>query len=174
GAVQNAEGRMDRLKLDGWCERAILGLIVSILGFSALATGCVRPEDFVVVQWLSVIVLVLWLCRFWLNPKHRLLWPPLCWAMLAFMAYAVIRYLTADVEYLARQEVIKVLTYCFLLFAVITNLHRLETTQTIATIVLGLGTFIALYAVYQFLSGSDQVWHFVRADIYGRRGSGTF
>src|SRR2546421_311389 len=77
---------MDRLKLDGWCEKAILGLVVAIVGFSALATGAVRPQDFVVVH----------------------------------------------------------------------------------------GVFIALYAIYQFLSGSDHVWSFVRAEIYGRRGSGSF
>ena len=165
---------MDRLKLDGWCEKAIVGLVVVIIGFSALATGAVGPQEFSVVQWLTVLLLVLWLCRFWLNPKHRLLWSPLCWAMLAFMAYAVIRYLSADVEYLARQEMIKVLIYGFLLFAVITNLHRLETTQLIAIIVIGLGAFISLYAIYQFLSGSDHVWNFVRAEGYGRRGSGSF
>src|SRR5436190_13601889 len=165
---------MDRLRLDGWCEKGILGLVLAILGFSALATGCVRPEDFVVVQWLMVGVLGLWLCRFWLNPKHRLLWSPMCWTVLAFMIYAVIRYLSADVEYLAREEMIKVLFYGFLLFAIITNLHRLESTHLIAVTLLGLGTFIALYAVYQFLSGSDYVWNFVRSEGYGRRGSGTF
>src|SRR5438552_3553730 len=65
---------MDQLKLDGWCEKAILGLVIAILTFSVLATGCVRPQDFVVIQWLTVSLLALWWCRFWLNPKHRLLW----------------------------------------------------------------------------------------------------
>src|SRR5215216_5536030 len=154
---------MDRLKLDDWCEKGILGLVLAILGFSALATGCVRPQDFVVIQWMIVLVLALWLCRFYLNPKHRLLWSPLCWAALAFMIYALIRYLTADVEYLARQEFIKVLLYGLLLFAIITNLHRLEATQIVTIFVLILGAIISLYAVYQFLTGSDHVWHFVRA-----------
>src|SRR5258706_4176460 len=110
---------MDRLKLDGWCEKGIVGLVLAILIFSPLATGCVRPQDFVVVQWLTLGVLFLWLCRFWLNPKHRLLWAPICWAVLAFMIYAVVRYLFSDVEHLARQEAIKGLIYRFLLFAII-------------------------------------------------------
>ena len=48
---------MDRLKLDSWCEKAILGLILGILGYSAIATGCVRPQDFVVIQWLTVALM---------------------------------------------------------------------------------------------------------------------
>ena len=32
---------MDRLKLDDWCEKAILGIILAILAYSAIATGCV-------------------------------------------------------------------------------------------------------------------------------------
>src|SRR5258706_4195506 len=165
---------MDRLKLDGWCEKGILGLVLAILGFSALATGCVRPQDFLIVQWLTVILLIIWFCRFWLNPKHRLLWSPVCWAVMAFMIYAVVRYFLSDVEYLARQEVIKVLIYGFLLFAIITNLHRLEYTQIVAVTLLTLGMLISLYALYQFLSGSDHVWNFIRPEGYRRRGSGTF
>ena len=165
---------MDRLKLDGWCEKGILGLVLAILIFSPLATGCVRPQDFIIIQWFALALLVLWFCRFWLNPKHRLLWGPVCWAALAFMIYALIRYFLSDVEYVARQEVIRVITYGFFLFAIITNLHRLELTQIVAITLLILGTLISMYALYQFLSGSDHVWHFVRPEGYRRRGSGTF
>lgn len=165
---------MDRLKLDGWCEKGILGLVLAILVFSPLATGCVRPQDFVVIEWLAVALLALWFCRFWLNPKHRLLWPPVCWAVLAFMVYAVLRYFLSDLEYPARQELIKVLIYGFLLFAIITNLHRLEFTQIVTVGLLSLGMLISLYAIYQFLSGSDYVWNFIRPEGYRRRGSGTF
>lgn len=165
---------MDRLKLDGWCEKGILGLVLAILIFSSLATGCVRPQDFVFVQWLALALLVLWFLRFWLNPKHRLLWGPVCWATLAFMLYALIRYFFSDVEYVARQEVIQVITYGLFLFAVITNLHRLELTQIVTITLLILGTLISMYALYQFLSGSDHVWHFIRPEGYRRRGSGTF
>jgi O-antigen ligase len=90
------------------------------------------------------------------------------------MVYAVARYATSDVEYLARQEMIKVLTYGFILFAIITNLHKLELTQIVMIALLILGALIALYGVYQFLSGSDRVLNFIRPEGYHRRGSGTF
>ena len=165
---------MDRERLDQWCERAVLGLVLAILVYSPLAFGGVGLGQFVVIEWLTVALLAVWLCRFWINPKHRLLWPPVSWAVLLFMAYAVGRYLTADVEYVARQEMIRVLIYGFIFFAVLNNLHRLETTQIVGMTVLFLGMLIAFYAIVQFLTDSDHVWHVVRSAGYRKRGSGTF
>jgi O-antigen ligase len=165
---------MNRERLDGWCERGIVGLVLAILVYTPLATGAVRPQDFVIVEWLTVGILLCWLCRFWVNPKHRLLWPPVCWAVVLFMLYAVGRYRTADIEYVARQEMIKVLVYGFIFLAVLHNLHKQETTQVVGTVVVILGMLISLYALYQFLGDSERVWHFVRPEIYRQRGSGTF
>jgi O-antigen ligase len=164
----------DRERLDTWCERGILGLVLAILVYSPLALGAVRPQEFIVVEWLTVALLLVWCCRFWLNPKHRLLWPPVSWAVLLFMGYAVGRYLTSDVEYTARQEMIRVLVYGFIFFAVLNNLHRLETTQIVGMTLLFLAMAIAFYAVVQFLSDSEHVWHFLRPEDYRKRGSGTF
>jgi O-antigen ligase len=161
-------------RVDLWCERTILGLVLAILVFSPLATGAVRPQDFVIVQWLTVATLVVWAIRFSVNPKHRLLWPPMCWPVLLFLGYAVARYLTADIEYVARQETIKVLLYGFLFFAVLNNLHRQETTGVVAAILIFVGMAIGFYGLIQFLTDSNKVWHFVRPEAYGNRGSGTF
>ncbi len=165
---------MDREKLDGWCERGILGLVLAILIYTPLATGAVRPQDFVVVEWLTVAILAVWFCRFWINPTHRLLWPIVCWPVLLFMLYAVVCYFKADIEFAARQEMIKVLVYGVLFFAVLNNLHRQELTQIVWITLLVLGTAISLYALAQFLTGSDHVWHFIRPENYRQRGSGTF
>jgi len=119
----------DRERIDDWCERGVLWLVLAILVYSPLALGAVRPQEFVVVEWLTVAMLLLWGCRFWLNPKHRLLWPPVCWAVLLFMGYAVGRYLTAEVEYAASQDMIQVRIFGFILFAVLYILHCLESTQ---------------------------------------------
>ena len=165
---------MDRERLDGWCERGVLGLVMAILIYSPLATGAVRPQDFVFVEWLTVALAFVWLLRFWLNPKHRLLWPPVCWAVLAFVLYAVGRYLTAEIEFAARQELIKVLVYTVIFFAVLHNLHRQESTHILAMTLLFLGMAISFYGVYQFLADSDHVWHFLRPEQYRKRASGTF
>lgn len=162
---------------DGWCEKGILGLVLAALIFSPLAFGGVPLagfDPFVVVQWLTVAVLAVWLPRFYLNPKHRLLWPPVSWAVLAFISYAIGRYFTADVEFLARQEVIKVLVYGALYFAVVNNLHRQEMTQRVGVVLVFLAMLISLYAIYQFITASDYVWHLLKPEGFRKRGSGTF
>ena len=163
---------MNREVWDNRCERGILGLVLAILIFGPLATGAVRPLDFLVIQGLTLGVLLLWGARLWLNPKPKLLWPPVCWAVIAFTLYAIGRYLTADIEYVARQEMIRVLVYAFLFFAILNNLHRQESVQIIVLTLVFLAMTIAGYAIFQFFTGSNKVWNFVSP--YGHRGTGTF
>src|SRR5437868_6906772 len=129
---------MDREQLDNGCEKSVLGLVLAILVWSVLALGSTRPQDFLVVQWLTLALLAVWTVRFFVNPKHRLLWPPVCWPILAFIIYAVARYLTSEVEYLARQELIRVLVYSVIFFAVIHNLHKQEPAQIVGLTLIGI------------------------------------
>ncbi len=163
---------MNREVLDRWCERGILGLVLLILVFGPLALGAVRGLEFAIIEGLTVAVILLWAARFWLAPRPQLLWPPICWAVLAFTAYAVARYLTADIEYVARHELLRVLVYAALFFAILNNLHRQESTQLVSFTLLFLAMGIAAYALYQFLTNSRYVWHFVSP--YPHRGSGTY
>ncbi|MGC3957845.1 MAG: O-antigen ligase family protein [Verrucomicrobiota bacterium] len=165
-------GNIDRETLDRWCERGILGLILGILVFSPLAFGAARLQEFVIVQLLTSAALLLWLARVWLNEKPKFLFPPLGWAVLAFAGYAVGRYLTCDVEYVGRQELLRVLVYAAVFFLVLNNLHRQESTQIIAFTWFGLATLLSFYAVFQFATKSDLVWN-VHSGYVGR-GSGTY
>jgi hypothetical protein len=97
---------MNRETLDRWCERGILILVLAILVLGPLAMGAVRPLEFLIIQGLTLGVLMLWGARFWLHSRPHLLWPPICWAVAAFTLYSIGRYLTADIEYVARQELI--------------------------------------------------------------------
>jgi len=175
---------MSREALDQWCERAIFGLVLAILVFTPLAFGgkaqlaigarldflIVNP--FLVPEILTIAAAILWLVRLWLNPRPKLLWPPICWAMAAFAAYAVIRYLTADIEYIARQELIHVLVYTVIFFIILNNLYSQEKVQIIAITLVFLAMAISLYAIYQFLTDSDRVWQ--TFTTYSHRASGTY
>ena len=142
---------------DNRCERGILGLVLAILVFGPLATGAVRTPDFLILQTLTLGVLLLWVARLWLNPKIKLLWPPICWAVLAFTLYAIGRYATADIEYVARQEMIRVLVYAGLFFAILNNLHRQESAQIIVLTLVFLAMAVAGYALFQFFTGEMNV-----------------
>lgn len=165
---------MDRERLDNWCEQGILGLVLTILVFGTLATGAARTLEFLIIQGLTLGVIFLWAARFWLNRSHRLLFPPICWAVVGFVIYAIIRYLKADLEYVARLELIRVLVYAFLFFAILNNLYRQETAQLVVYVLVFLAMVVSVYAVYQFITGSTHIWHFKKPPEYVRRGSGTF
>jgi O-antigen ligase len=159
--------------LDSWCERLILALVLAILVFAPLAFGAAANIwHFLVVQVLTVCILVVWAARLWLKPRPQLLWPPISWAVLAFAAYAIGRYLTCDIEYLGRLEMIRVLIYAFLFFAILNNLHRQESTQIISFTLVFLAMVISGYAIYQFLTNSDRVWNTIKP--YPHRGTGTY
>ena len=163
---------MNRVTLDKICERGILGLVLAILVFGPLAMGAVDAPEFLVVQSLTIGVMLLWALRIWASPRPQLLWPPVCWAVLAFAIYAVARYLTADIEYVARQEMIQVVMFAFLFFAIVNNLYRQETAQIIGFTLIFLAMAISACAVCQFFTHSNRVWGFTTP--YVGRASGTY
>ena len=163
---------MNRETLDRWCERSILGLVLGILVFGPLAMGAVEAPEFLVIQGLTVVVLLVWALRLWISPKPQLLWPPLGWLVLAFVSLAIGRYLTADIEYVARQELIQVLMYAFLFFVIVNNLYRQESMQIISYALVFLAMGISCFAVYQFLTHSNRVWDEISP--YSGRATGTY
>ena len=148
---------MNRETLDRWCERSILGLVLGLLVFGPLAMGAVDTLAFVVLQGLTVAVMFVWGLRLWISPKPKLLWPPLGWVVLAFAALAIGRYLTADIEYVARLEMIQVLMCAFLFFAIVNNLYRQESAQIVSFTLIFLAMGISCFAVFQFLTHSNRV-----------------
>lgn len=175
---------MNRETVASACERAILVIALGLLTFLALAFGG-RPQvpvgsrldlifldPFLVAQWLTVVLLGIWLVRIWAERKLRLLIPPVTWAVLAFTAYAIGRYLTSDIEYVARQELLRIIVYASLFLVFVNNLHRQETVQIISIFLIGLAVLLSFYAVFQFFTDSNRVWHLTKP--YNHRGSGSF
>ena len=163
---------LTRKNLDWWCERGILFLVLGLVAFAATAFGAVDEWAFLVVEAGAATVFVLWAVRFWLSRRPKILWPPICWAVVAFMALAVARYFTADIEYVARQETIQVLLYGFLFFVVLNNLRSQDETEFSTLALLAIATFIAGYAAAQLAHHSNHVWN--QLSPYPGRASGTF
>ena len=116
--------------------------------------------------------MLVWVLRLWFSPRPQLLWPPLGWVALAFAVYAVARYLTADIEYVARLEMIQVVVYAFLFFAIVNNLYRQESAQIVSFTLVFLAMGISGYAVAQLLTHSNHVWNLISP--YSGRASGTY
>ncbi len=95
------------------------------------------------------------------------------WMVILFAGYAVWRYRTADIEYLARQEFMLVAITAVVVLAIVDNLHGQTELRILAIALTTLGTLVAMYGIYQWLTGSPHVWHFVRP-AYEGRASGTY
>jgi O-antigen ligase len=157
---------------DNRCNQGILGLFLAILVFSALAFGGVGSWEFLGIQALAMGVLVLWAVRVWASPKPRFLWPPITWCALAFAAYAIGRYLTCDIEYAGRWELLQVMVFTLLFLAVVNNLFHQETAQIISYTLIILAMANSSYALVQYITHSDRVWLVVSENP--GRASGTF
>jgi O-antigen ligase len=163
-----------RERLDRLLEYGILGLVCSILIYGPLALGGVLTQHFLILQLLTCGIAGLWLVRLWLSPGLRLRLPPLTWIVVIFALYAVWRYREADIEYVARQELIRVVLYAVLFLAVLNNLNRPESIQVVSITLFTLAAGLAVFAIYQFATHYDKVWHFVKPQGYIKRGSGTY
>ncbi len=163
---------MNPAAIDRFFERVILVFVLAILVFAPLAMAAVGTWEFLVVQGLTMVVMFSWALRILFNPRSQFFWPPVGWVVLAFALYAVVRYFTADLEYVARQEMIQTLIYAFLFFAIVNNLTAKEPAQIITFTLIFLAVGISGYAVWQFMTHSNRVWNVISS--YTGRASGTF
>ena len=176
--------RSFRDKLDGICERGILGAVLAILVWGPLAYGAVRvnPDSLeaphlyglLVIQGLTALAVVLWVVRFFTQQPFRLLWPPICWVVLAFVLYAIARCQTAELQYAARQNLAWVILYGALFFVVVNNLNHRESATAVAVVLIAVGLAESFFAFYQFTTHYTRVWQVFKPDAYAARGSGTY
>jgi O-antigen ligase len=161
-------------RIDIFCARAILFIFLFILVWGPLAYGAKFPGGFLVIQAATIVALVLWLVRFWVQRPFRLLWPPVCWGVVAFLLYAIVRCHLVEVEYAGRQQLIHVLVYGVLFFLALNNLNRKLSASLVSLTLIGVGFVLALLAVFQFASHFQFIWGVPTLEMYKGRGSGTF
>ena len=176
--------RTFREKADRVCERGILWAVVAILVWGPLAYGAVRvnPDStegahlygLLVIQGLTALAAVLWVVRFFTQQPFRLLWPPICWAVLAFVMYAIFRCSEAELAYAARQNLRCVILYGTLFFVIVNNLNRRESATVAAVALIAVGLGESCFALYQFMTHYARVWAVVKPAGYALRGSGTY
>ena len=151
----------------------MLAVVVASLWFAAIAFGGVDLWARVVLQWLMVLGLVFFAVRLAVARRPKLVLPPAFWAATLFMAYAVGRYWYADVEYVARQELIRV-AICYLVFAMVTtSLSGQRSVRVLVYAMILLATLEAAYGIYQWSAKPGTVLGFPQHAQYVARGSGT-
>lgn len=165
---------MDRQRLDRWLEHGILSLVCIILIVAPFLFGATRLIDFAWVQGLTIVAIILWMVRFWVRDEYRVLWPPIAWTIAAFVGYVIWRYTTAEVEYFARHEMNQILVYAALFFLILDNFNKQEWTQILVYTLIFVGMAAAMYAVYQFATGSRTIYGTPQPPSYFGRAGGPF
>ena len=162
---------MNREKLAYWAELILIGFVTAVLLYAPIATGAVRNIDFVYLMSLAGAALLVWTFRIWLGGIR---WHPVNWVFLVFIGYAAWRYFEADVEYVARLELLRILVYFAFWLMISTVITASRATPVWLTVWSVLAALLSGYAIYQFFTSSPAVLHFVKPLGYARRGSGTF
>lgn len=165
---------MDRARLDSWLEKGILGIVTLILILGPLLFGAARVKDFQILQGLAAAAALLWAARLWTREDYRLLWPPFAWTVVAFLAYALWHYSRADVEYIARLEINRIVVYATLFVIILDSLNRQEWSQTLVVTMVFVGMAMSMYAVYQYITGSKLIWNTPQPQMYWGRAGGTY
>lgn len=162
---------MNKDNLAQWAELILIGFVTAVLLFAPLSTGAVRNIDFVYIMSLAGAALIVWVFRIWLGGIR---WHPVNWIFLAFIGYAFWRYTEADVEYVARMELFRILVYFAFWLMISTVITASRATPVWLTVWGILAAALSGYAMYQFFTSSPAVLHFIKPLSYARRGSGTF
>ena len=145
-----------------------------MLIFGPIATGAARTSQFLVLLGLGILLVAFWLVRIWMRDQYRFLLPPFGWAVLAFTGYAIWRYTQVDIEYGARLELLQIILYAVVFFAVLDNLTRAESIQILLFSLIALAMLNAFYAVFQYVTDSQNVLWYDKPKLYRGRGSGTY
>ncbi len=164
---------VNREKIDKFLGLLLVLLILLPAMYGVLALGAVRLRDQAVIGVSIAIATVLWIIRLFLG-RHRILWPRVTGAVLLFLGYAVIRYFSSDVEYVARKELWRILACTWFFVIVINSIRRQEYARLVVLALIALAALEAFYGLYQFLKGSDMVLWYPRPEVYHGRGSGTY
>lgn len=154
-----------------WGIVAILGLMLCLGPF---VFGGVYTSGFLLLTTLCAVAATLWLILIFSGKKYRLLWPPVCWLVLAFMGYALWRYRFVGVPYAAEHELMRILLYGTLFFLAVNFLHGQESTQILSLLLVLVGMLVASYALFQYITHSNLVWNVIKPSQYANRGSGTY
>jgi len=167
-------GGWGRDQVDAFCEKGVLFTVLAMLFFGVVFTGAARDWQFLVLLGLGLVLIGFWLARIWLRRQYRFLCAPIGLFVVAFTGYAIWRYTWVDIEYLARLELLQIILYAVLFFAVLDNLSSQENIQILLFALIGLAVLNAFYAVFQYFTDSQRVLWYYKPLTYRGRGSGTY
>jgi uncharacterized membrane protein YjdF len=142
--------------------------------FAPLAFGAVRLWALGPILIAVELAGALWIVRILSTREIPVIFSTLGPPVLALAGYAVIRYGLSEIEPIARGSMMQSLGAVLLFFLVLNHTrHRWHITMLV-WVLIGTGSLIAVYALWQVLMGGTWVWAFPQYNQYLGSASGTF
>ena len=141
-----------------FCNGIIEIGLVSLIIFTPLAFGTVQVWSITVVHLITLAMLAAWLIKMTTLGKFKLVKTPLDLPILLFLGVAVITTLTSIYPYASKIELYKIINYCLLYYLVVNNIKDKRQIKRIATLVVIVGTSLALYGLYNYLGGIEKIY----------------
>jgi O-antigen ligase len=150
-------------------------LIMALLVFGiVLALGGVTPELLAPSFFLGLLLLVIWGGRILFRSEQPLKRSPMHLPGLLFLGYALARFLTAPIEYEGRVEMFQ-LALCAAVYFICANEFRSPThRRALVFLLAALAVFESMYGIWQAVTKTDAIFHWVRSESYRGRASGTY
>ncbi len=165
---------MNSERIESWCNRGMLALVLLVLVAAPLSFGAVRiSEQF----WLYTAIgcaLVLWSVKSLVCRNFKLLLPPAAWAGSLFFGFITWNNQHAAVSLVAWTVWLPWLAGFLLFFLALDALSGSDAIQWITLTMITVATIIAAYAIYQYVSDSRSVLGHPQPLQYRGRGSGTY
>ena len=163
-----------RISLSKVFQRATISIVALLVFGIVLSLGGVTPELLAPAFFLGLILVVLWLGRLLFQRDVPFKRSPMHLPVLLFLLYSLIRYFTSAIEYEARIEVFHVVLCAAVYFVCANEFSAPQHRRVLILVLAGLAVFESMYGVWQALSKSDAIFHWVRPSGYEGRASGTF
>ena len=125
------------------------------------------------------ILLLITLCLCWVLNDFRCRDSKWSWTVLdggiaLFVVYASLRYLTSQLEYEARNELMLIVCCSLAYFVSAKGFISKDYRNFLLVFLMIFALFQASFGIWQFFSKSDFIFHWERPEVYNGRGSGTF
>lgn len=155
-------------------ETPLFVLLALILVGAPLWLGAVDQDAFAWMVGLCSLMLGWHAVLLAFRPSSRQLWLPPNFTVLIFAVFVVWRYFTADIEFVARMEMLRVLCYAGIFLVVVQQLHKQGWIYSILSALIIVGTGLAIMAIIQYITDSRMVWNQKVPSQYWGRGSGSY
>ena len=165
---------LSRNATDEFLQRAILGLVLLLLAWTAIFFGGQTPPEFFGSYCLGIGAALAWVARLWTAERPRLFLHPVLVPIGLFVAYAAWRAQSVAVPYFATAEVMQLALYALVFLVVLHTLGGREESAWLVHGLVALGVGLSVYALIQSLNQSDSILWLRQPPHYFKRAGATF